>query len=122
MAGPDLDNLDPDFLRDVRALLAACEAHAATYKIISGYRSLDEQAALYRAYKAGGPRAAAPGTSAHNFGLAVDVARMVDGKADWLPGDYATLADLAPRYGLETLAALKDFGHVQRIGWEALKP
>jgi len=56
--------------------LACAKATAATlgcdYIAISGTRSLAKQAELYQAYKAGGPKAARPGYSWHNFGIAVD--------------------------------------------------
>jgi hypothetical protein len=118
VSAPDLAHLEPVFLRDLTALLEACAAHGSRYRIISGYRSLDEQAALYRAYKAGGPKAAAPGESAHNFGLGADCVHIIGGStADWEPAAYGLLNDLASRYSLETLAAIQDYGHVQRIGW-----
>ncbi len=58
--------------------------------VTSGYRSYAEQAVLYARYLAGGPLAAAPGTSEHEStrypGGAVDVT------------DYTTLSRIAPRY------------------------
>ncbi len=43
------------------------------------YRSFDEQAKLYATYKNGGPKANPPGGSAHNFGMAIDIA-LIRGK------------------------------------------
>ena len=48
-----------------------------------GARTLEEQGILYQAYLKGGPLAAPPGKSAHNFGLAVDVVLITDGKYDY---------------------------------------
>jgi hypothetical protein len=42
-------------------------------KIISGHRSIEEQSKLYERHKRGGPLAAPPGKSYHNFGSAVDI-------------------------------------------------
>lgn len=50
-------------------------ANGGGYNVNSGYRSMDEQARLYRNYLAGVPgqaQAAPPGSSLHNFGLASD--------------------------------------------------
>ena len=116
MPGPDLEHLDPVFLRDFNALMEACRAHGLTFTTTFGYRSLDEQAALYRAHLAGGPLAAPPGLSAHNFGLACDVL-CPHREHDKGGPCYDEMAALAPRYSLETLAPEHDYGHVQRIGW-----
>jgi hypothetical protein len=40
--------------------------------VTHGYRGLEEQGALYAKYKAGGPKAAPPGLSPHNYGLATE--------------------------------------------------
>jgi hypothetical protein len=40
--------------------------------VTHGYRSLEEQGALYAKYKAGGPKAAPPGLSPHKYGLAIE--------------------------------------------------
>lgn len=118
MSSPDLEHLDPIFYRDLRALLDTCKAHGAEYQIVSGYRSLDEQAALYRAHLAGGPLAAPPGSSAHNFGLACDVAAVVAGKLSWADALFEAIHDLAPRYSLLTGQPYpRDAGHVERDGW-----
>lgn len=68
--------------------------------LTSGYRSLRKQAELYDAYKKGGPLAAAPGKSAHNYGLAVDIA-IVGAK----PSDkrYAQLHRIGRVHGLVPL-------------------
>lgn len=65
--------LNPAVQPLARKFLAACVANGIDAKIISGYRTYGEQATLYARYKAGGPTAAPPGHSNHNFGLAFDV-------------------------------------------------
>lgn len=122
LARIDAWRLDPDFLQRLRGMLGAVAAHGQTFVASYGYRSLEQQQALYVVYKRGGPRAAPPGKSAHNFGLAVDLVRLTDGKVDWTPADYALLAELAPRYGLTTGASYADYGHVELDGWEKVAP
>jgi len=67
------------------------------WRINSGYRSLDEQAALYAAYQAGtGNLAARPGTSRHNWGKAADVSAS-DGRP---VGESPTCRAALRRFGL----------------------
>lgn len=69
-------NLDPEFLNDVTKLLTASpDDWAVTF----GYRSYTAQAALYAKYQDGGAEAAPPGESAHEHGLAIDVAWLTPG-------------------------------------------
>jgi len=69
-------NLDPQFLADVTTLLSASPyGWAATY----AYRTYAQQNALYQAYLAGGPEAAPAGESAHEHGLAIDIAWQTPG-------------------------------------------
>ena len=117
----DTTKLDPDFLTKLRALLAALVLHnddswVATF----GFRSWDQQNTLYQKYLAGGPLAAPPGRSAHEHGLAVDLLAFRDGAPvkDGKDPAYQTLRDLAQRYGLETLYAYGDAGHVQLQDWK----
>ena len=118
------DALDPVFRDDVEALLTNSPY---TWYALSGYRSLDEQAALYQTYLAGGPLAAPPGKSAHNFGLAVDVV-LDSSDRDGLQPSWQTNAE-----GWRWLAAAVDahptlrhgrhFGdwpHLERKGWKVL--
>lgn len=77
-------DIDPAFLADITALLTDSPyAWAVTY----GYRTYAEQAALYAAYEKGGCEAAPPGRSAHEAGLAVDLAWVTP--AGGLSWDYS---------------------------------
>lgn len=62
--------LEPQFYQDIEDLLNASKWD---WYITSSTRSLIEQDVLWKKYLAGGNKAAPPGQSAHNFGLAVDV-------------------------------------------------
>lgn len=67
--------LVPAFRERVEWGLSYAEAYGASLTVTSGKRSSQEQRRLYELFKAGkGHPANAPGTSAHEFGLAVDVA------------------------------------------------
>ena len=72
------DKLDPQFCEDIDGLLGASAFH---WVVTIGYRTFAEQKALYEKHLAGGPLAAPPGESAHNWGLAVDCAFIKDGQA-----------------------------------------
>ncbi len=71
--GGKLAGLHPVLLRRLGAWNRAL---GGKFSVGSGYRSIASQAALYRRWKAGVPgqaKAAPPGRSMHNFGLAVDL-------------------------------------------------
>jgi D-alanyl-D-alanine carboxypeptidase len=74
--------LDAVFLADIIALLSVGPYDwAVTFAV----RSYAEQAALYAKYQDGGPEAARPGESAHEFGLAVDVVHITpSGGRSWI--------------------------------------
>ena len=75
----NLDLLYPPFLEKALALLATCREKGTDYVAYSGYRPFAEQDTLYKAFKAKtGGIAAPPGLSAHQYGLAMDVAFDVD--------------------------------------------
>jgi hypothetical protein len=71
-----LATLDPKARIDFEQFMLHAKALASMfgcdYVAISGTRTWEEQAALYKKYQAGGPKAAPPGYSWHNFGTAID--------------------------------------------------
>ena len=82
---------------------------------------MEEQAALYaqgRTAPGNIVTKAKPGTSWHNFGLAFDVAVVVNGQPTW-PDDealWSKVGDLGKRLGLEwggDFASFKDLPHFQ---------
>jgi D-alanyl-D-alanine carboxypeptidase len=115
------DSLEPQFKQDVIDLLTPSEYHWA---IIYGYRTLAEQEVLYQAHLAGGPLATAPGNSAHNYGLAVDVQLLVNGQQDWdtnHPGWQWLFAAILPTPRLHSGKAFGDDDHVERLNWREFK-
>ena len=115
----NLDLLYPPFLEKVLALLANCRALGQDFVAYSGFRSYAEQDTLHKAYISGkGGIAAPPGLSAHNYGLAVDVARDANLvqpglQPVWGMADYELLRTEAPKVGLVWGGTFKDPVHVQ---------
>lgn len=119
----DPDKLHPQFRADVEQLLGSS---AYSWTVLYGYRSNEEQAALWAKYQAGGALAAPPGRSAHNYGLAVDV--VPDGSpAPGLQPDFDTkhpawiwLFDAVfhhPR--LHSGRSFRDADHIEAVNWKA---
>jgi hypothetical protein len=67
----DIEGLHPAFLHNLKAMAAEyLDMFGEKIQINSAFRSFQEQAALKQKY---GSRAAAPGSSMHNYGVAVDM-------------------------------------------------
>lgn len=120
----DKSLLKQPFGDDVDALL---RDDPDTWVVTYGYRSLALQAELYAKYQAGGPRAAPPGKSAHNYGLAVDI--VLDGspapgiQPDWNTSNPAWVrlfaaVDAHPR--LHSGRSFNDADHIEAVHWAAL--
>ena len=98
--------------------------------VVSTVRSSKEQARLHRLYKSGkGGRAAPPGSSAHEYGLAIDVNiknaetdRNVDAFSRKGRQLYAALHAVARRYGLTDIMAdaPDDPFHLQAPNWRRI--
>jgi len=119
----DPDLLKPAFRADVEALL---DLSPFSWVVTYGYRSIAEQAELHTKYLAGGPRAAPPGESAHNFGLAVDVVLDADPdkpglQASWdtkHPGWIWLFNAVAAHPRLKSGQSFGDGGHIERYHWK----
>ncbi len=98
MAGnPTVDNLHPLFLQQLLAFIAAS---GGKVQLGSGWRSYEEQAQLYADWLAGKPgqaRAAPPGKSNHNHGLAMDL-KYGPGGEEWA---HAHAAEFGLRFPME---------------------
>jgi LysM repeat protein len=73
----------------------------------SAYRSYGKQVEAWRVFKAGGPPAAPPGTSAHGLGKAVDLAS---------PEMRKAVDRLGGRFGWAKTEAPSEWGHVNYVG------
>lgn len=119
-----LAGLWPPFADAVRYLLAYAERRGlrGTIPATGGYRSMAEQARLFaigrtrveqlrkvkKHGRGGAVTDAPPGTSAHNYGLAIDV----EGP------DQAAIVRLARQLGFGTVSW--DPAHIEYPGWQAL--
>lgn len=115
------DGLEPQFKQDVIDLLTPSEYD---WVIMYGYRSLDQQLELYNKHLAGGPLAAPPGHSAHNYGLAVDVQLRVNNEPIWKldnPGWVWLFAAIRPTPRLHSGIAFGDADHIERLNWREYK-
>ena len=121
LARIDTGKLNPEFYGMLLGLLGAAKAHGLTLVATYGFRTWDEQNALYLKYLAGGSLAAPPGQSAHEFGCAVDFLALRKGvvlsSSD--EPEYRDLEELAPRYRCKTGRSWPkpDGGHVQLENW-----
>lgn len=115
--------MHPAFARAVEGWLIPWANHLGyEARIVSGYRSLEEQARLYakgrtpqeiaqrvkKQGRGGAVTDAPPGTSAHNFGLAIDV----EGR------DQQLVIRLARDLGFGTVSW--DPAHLEWPGWSGL--
>lgn len=103
--------LNPYWLAWVEWVLREADKAGLQPIVVSGYRSNEEQQRLYDNYRVGKSKlpAAAPGRSAHNHGLAVDV---------WSGnGRQQELIRLFKKHGAETVS--NDPPHFQYPGFRA---
>lgn len=117
--------LHSGFREVAEAVLQASPHH---WYVTHAHRSLAEQGELYRKYLAGGPRAAPPGRSAHNFGLAIDVVLDADPEKPGLQPTWNT--KLAGWIWLKTTLTnhpllksgwtFSDWPHIEHRDWKRL--
>ena len=121
-----LDDLRPEFRALVDPWLADCKAAGLDVLVTCTLRSLSEQAALYMQGRSAPGHIvtnAKPGQSAHNYGLALDIVPIVNGKPDWSgQGDaWREIANFGLARGLEWLGApdspFREQAHFQLPNW-----
>ena len=117
-----LYGLWPPMAEAVRYLLAYAAYYSLEGRIVSGLRSMSEQTALYAQGRtqdeiirrvslqgtSGTVTDAPPGSSAHNYGLAVDI----EGR------DQGAIIQLARQIGFGTVSW--DPAHIEWPGWRSL--
>ena len=124
-----LDELRPECRAPVDKFLAAATAAGIDLLVTCTSRTIAEQAALYaQGRTTPGKRVtnAPPGTSAHNFGLAIDVVPIINGKADW-DGSHPVwdqIGAIGQACGLDWAGApgfpFHELAHFQAPNWRAL--
>ena len=65
------------------------------------FRSFDLQRELYNDYQDGGPLAAPPGRSYHNYGLAADLYIIENNQVDYSYEKYQKVADIMQEHGFD---------------------
>ncbi len=123
LARIDVSNVYPPFLGMYKGVLEATLREGAAFYAVSGYRSFDEQTALYlQGRQTSGQivTQARAGYSAHNFGVAIDGTRDADLtrpglQPTWKIEEYEPLAQHAKARGLDAgyWWKFRDCPHVQ---------
>lgn len=118
-----ISQLKSTFKDKLLKMLVYLASKGFLFRIVQGLRSLEEQAKLYNQGRTTpGPivTKAKPGTSMHNYGYAVDVYPIIDGKVvmDFNKGKmhFHALAAAAPIHGIKsgsTFKGLADWPHVE---------
>lgn len=129
MASRDLNALRPVMRPMVDPWLDSCAAAGIDVLVTCTYRSYDEQTSLYaQGRTTPGPIVtyAKAGQSAHNYGLAIDVVPVINGKPDWNGGDpvWQQIGGMGQAQGLEWYGApgslFKELPHFQHPNWKIL--
>lgn len=129
MSSRSLDDLRPEVRPRVDDFLAACKTAGIDILVTCTLRTMEEQAALYAQGRTAVGHIvtnAKPGQSAHNYGLALDVVPIVNGKPDW-DGTHPVwnqIGSLGQAKGLQWLGApdspFLEQAHFQHPDWRAL--
>lgn len=96
--------LHPIIQDKVKAFLAELYRMGKVIRLTSGYRSPQEQAALYNQGRTAPGKIvtyAKPGTSYHNYGLAFDIVEIKNGKALYENPDWEHIAAIGKKYGFK---------------------
>lgn len=122
-----IDSLEPEFKSKIETLLQdAEEATGLKWCVTSGRRTMAEQQSLYdqgRTKPGAVVTKAPPGSSAHNFGLAADLAPIRGGNIWWeAPKSvWQEMADCAKAIGLTPgfyFKTIFDAHHVEDPTWK----
>lgn len=131
MASRKIEDLHAQFQKMVRSLLdqgqQAIQSTGFTFFITDGFRSFEEQTELYSHGRNGDKRQiitnAKAGESAHNFGLAVDLAFQKAGALSYDSTLYAKIYPIARTLGFELGAdwtGFVDKPHFEHPQWEKI--
>lgn len=120
-----LDDLSPAVRPLVDAFLYAATGAGLDLLVTCTARTLAEQAQLYAQGRTAPGKIvtnAPPGESAHNFGLAIDVVPIINGKPDWEGAHpvWAQAGNLGEAAGLEWAGRwvhMREMPHFQLPNW-----
>jgi len=124
-------SLHPDIQNKVKAfILKADNRFGVKARVTDGYRTVEQQDALYaQGRTAPGNKVtnARGGYSNHNFGLAIDVVPMENGKANYNSTQYPLLGRIGESVGLEwggrwkTIVDMPHFQDLKRMSLKELR-
>lgn len=125
MSSRVLADLRPEFFQKAVRFLAATKKAGLDVLIYCTYRSLEEQMRLYNIGRTLPGRIvtnAAPGHSAHNYGLAFDGAPLIHGRIAWEDHEHWQIyGRIAQEVGLEWAGApeypFHEQPHIQMPNW-----
>lgn len=128
MPSRSLSDLREPFRSRAQAWAQACEQSGLDLLIYCTLRSLNEQAALYAQGRTAPGRIvtyARPGSSAHNFGLALDFVPLINGKAEWRAPSprWDQAIKIAEAFGMESASKwqkFREWPHLQEPNWRSL--
>lgn len=118
----DLDLAYPRFLERLMEAKAKAKERGASYLTTELHRSMERSRVLHLNYvKNGGPRAAPPGKSGHNFGINSDEARIITPSPNrvirWNHEDYTILYEELVKVNLLNGSNYNDWPHVDFPGF-----
>jgi peptidoglycan LD-endopeptidase CwlK len=123
----NLDDLNPAVRPLVDSALSIWAAAGIDILVTCTLRTNEEQAALYAQGRTAPGRIvtrAQAGQSAHNYGLAIDIVPMINGKPDWDGGHpiWESVGKLGQSAGLEWAGApsypFHELAHFQLPNWK----
>lgn len=123
----DLNDLRPEVRPQVDAFLEQAKQDGIDLVVTCTLRSFEEQAALYAQGRTTPGRIvtrAQPGASAHNYGLAVDVVPIINGKPQWKAEDpvWDKVGEIGQTAGLKWYGApgapFVEFAHFELPEWK----
>ena len=97
-----INTLHPIIRQDARAFINAAAAEGIKLRVVSALRTFEEQQKIYNQGRVTPGRIvsnAKPGTSFHNYGLAIDVVEIKDGKALWENPRWNRIAEIGKSFG-----------------------
>jgi len=126
----DLNDLHPEFRPFVDGFLEDVKGVGIDILVTCTSRTNAEQASLYAEGRTAPGRIvtnAKPGQSAHNYGLAIDIVPVINGKLCWDDANpvWQEIGKIGMARGLVWLGApgspFREYPHFQMPNWESLK-
>jgi peptidoglycan LD-endopeptidase CwlK len=114
-----IQKLHPSIRERVRKFIMEADRQGMKLRITSGLRDFAEQAKLYaqgRTDPGNIVTNAKPGSSFHNYGLAIDVVEIKDGKGLWENPNWSKIGALGKSFGFAwggDWTSLKDLPHFE---------